>query len=469
MTYKTKSLIKRMTAHAFEVCVGSTIYSVMSDAENKIINKLYAGIRNKTTYSYNIKMNMNEEQTNLLEVINNELRKGINATGDTSSQYPPSKLIFFKKTPILIVSPRSYINKSETIKPMTLDYGGVGAPSVRPVVPYFKPRVTLTPCIDRDLFSLITFNTKTHKKNLNRYIEILKKKAIELADVNKEAKYISITSSEEGNIRMKKRSFDTVFMDQKTKDDLIHSIDSFVNKKDWYDKNFVPYHYGILLYGPPGTGKSTLIRAVITEYFTKYKACSVPKYLSRIGQLCSDQSSGVPFGFDGDKDSLKPRLVIIEDIDASLLQKRKPGKPKEQPDPACDDVDVDVAMEAMEYYNNQRYLSGGTSLSEVLNTIDGVANAENVIYIFTTNHIDKLDPALLRPGRIDKIIKVDKPDRECYDQFMYYHFGKHIPDDIDVYEDKLIAELQNEIVCEKSFDEIIEILSKPKQLNNNNS
>ena len=85
MTYKTKSLLKRMTAHAFEVCVGSTIYSVMSDAENKIINKLYAGIRNKTTYSYNIKMNMNEEQSNLLEVINDEMRKGINATGNKYS------------------------------------------------------------------------------------------------------------------------------------------------------------------------------------------------------------------------------------------------------------------------------------------------------------------------------------------------------------------------------------------------
>ena len=462
MTYKTKSLLKRMTAHAFEVCVGSTIYSAMSDVENKIINKLYAGIRNKTTYSYNIKMNVSEEQTNLLEVINDELRKGINATGDASSQYPPSKLVFFKKTPILIVSPRSYMNKAETIKPMKFNYGEVGAPVVQPVYS-FKPRVTLTQFIDRDVFSLITFNTKTHKENLNKYIEILKKKAIALADVNKEAKYISITSSEEGNIRMKKRSFDTVFMDQKTKDDLIHSIDSFVNKKDWYDRNFVPYHYGILLYGPPGTGKSTLIRAVITEYFTKYKACSVPKYLSRIGQLCSDQSSGVPFGFDGDKDSLKPRLVILEDIDASLLQKRKPGKTKEQPEHACsDDEDID-------YYGYQRPVSGGTSLSEVLNTIDGVANAENVIYIFTTNHIDKLDPALLRPGRIDKIIKVDKPNRDCYDQFMHYHFGKHIPDDVEVYEDKLIAELQNEIVCEKSFDEIIGLLSKPKQIDNNNN
>ena len=264
---------------------------------------------------------------------------------------------------------------------------------------------------------------------------------------------------------MKKRSFDTVFMDPKTKDDLINSIDAFVNKKDWYDRNFVPYHYGILLYGPPGTGKSTLIRALITEYFTKYRACSMPKYLSRIGQICYERSNDIINSFeDSNKTILKPRLVIIEDIDASLLQKRKPNKTKVQPVRDCNDDNADI----VDRYN-QPCVSEGTSLSEVLNTIDGVANAENVIYIFTTNHIDKLDPALLRPGRIDKIIKVDKPNRDCYDQFMYYHFGKHIPDDVMVYEDKLIAELQNEIVCEKSFNEILELLSKPKQINNNNN
>lgn len=458
MTNKTKSRIKRLTTHAFEVCVGSTIYSVMSDTENKIINKLYAAIKNKTTYSYNVKLNKDAEQSYLVRSIIDEMKKGMNVTGDTSGQYPPSKLVFYKKTPILLVSPKSYsMNRTEPpIK--SVDHNDDEQCQL-----VFTPRNPFRPfSVDWGLFSLITFNTKTHKENLNKYIEILKKKAIALADVNKESKYISISSSDDGNILMKKRSINTVFMDQKIKDDLINSIDAFVNKKDWYDRNFVPYHYGILLYGPPGTGKSTLIRALITEYFTKYKACSMPKYLSRIGQICYERDNGIVISFeDSNKMSLQPRLVIIEDIDASLLQKRKPGKTKVQP-VYDDDSDIEDRY-------NQPCVSEGPSLSEVLNTIDGVANAENVIYIFTTNHIDKLDPALLRPGRIDKIIKVDKPNRDCYDQFMNYHFGKHIPDDVTVYEDKLIAELQNEIVCEKSFDEVLELLSKPKENNNNNS
>ena len=183
MTYKTKSRIKRLSAHAFEVCIGSTIYSVMSDTENKIINKLYTAIKNKTTYSYNVKLNKDEEQSYLVQIIIDEMKKGMNATGDTSGQYPPTKLVFYKKTPILLVSPKSYsMNRIEPpIKSL-----GIESKDDDTYQLAFKPRNPFRiSSIDWGLFSLITFNTKKHKENLNKYIEILKKKAISLADVNK--------------------------------------------------------------------------------------------------------------------------------------------------------------------------------------------------------------------------------------------------------------------------------------------
>ena len=92
--------------------------------------------------------------------------------------------------------------------------------------------------------------------------------------------------------------------------------------------------------------------------------------------------------------------------------------------------------------------------------MDGIANVENVIYIFTTNHIENLDPALTRPGRIDKIVEIKMPRREDYDAFIFYHFKKHIPDNIVIRTSKLIAELQTDIVCKKTYEEMLEILQK---------
>ena len=145
-------------------------------------------------------------------------------------------------------------------------------------------------------------------------------------------------------------------------------------------------------------------------------------------------------------DTKYPRIIIIEDIDATILKKREKIENKE------------------EYINNNlphfRSYQDDTSLSEILNKLDGLTNLENVIYIFTTNHIENLDPALVRPGRIDKLIHIDLPDRCAYNQFCQYHFGKSIPKDFEIKSNKLIAELQSEIVGGKDFDDILNILGK---------
>jgi chaperone BCS1 len=232
---------------------------------------------------------------------------------------------------------------------------------------------------------------------------------------------------------------DTVFMNPETKNEISNSIKSFVNKKDWYVENFVPYHYGILLYGPPGTGKSTLIRAIISEYSESVEKQVNIQYLRSIRDINDVRQETYEL-------ELSPKIIIVEDIDASVLKRRTDVENEKQPV-----VDGDMSI--------RRY-DEKISLSEILNTMDGVSNLENVIYIFTTNHIEHLDPALIRPGRIDKLIKVDLPGRDEYDQFMFYHFKKHIPEDFVVRSHKLIAELQNEIVCEKSYEEVLEILGK---------
>lgn len=227
------------------------------------------------------------------------------------------------------------------------------------------------------------------------------------------------------------------------------SLDAFVSNREWYDDNFIPYHYGILLHGPAGTGKSTLIRAILTEYYKKYSkqgyTIENPNYLSSPSDLLHLDESG----YGG---TWAPRIIIIEDIDATVLKKRVPEEEEEK--------ELEDPSNAYTQQYRRKYYPDLTSLSEILNKMDGVANVENVIYIFTTNHIENLDPALTRPGRIDKIVEIKMPRREDYDAFIFYHFKKHIPDNIVIRTSKLIAELQTDIVCKKTYDEMIEILQK---------
>jgi len=246
---------------------------------------------------------------------------------------------------------------------------------------------------------------------------------------------------------------ETVFIDEKIKKDIMDSLDAFVCNRDWYDDNFIPYHYGILLHGPAGTGKSTLIRAILTEYYKKYSkqgyTIENPSYLSSPSDLLHLDESGYTGNW-------APRIIIIEDIDATVLKKRIP----EEEDPKPSEDGSNEYMQQLYPQKRSLYYQDLTSLSEILNKMDGVANVENVIYIFTTNHIEKLDPALTRPGRIDKIVEIKMPRREDYDAFMFYHFKKHIPDNIVIRTNKLIAELQTDIVCKKTYEEMLEILQK---------
>ena len=253
---------------------------------------------------------------------------------------------------------------------------------------------------------------------------------------------------------MKKRSMETVFIDENIKKDIMDSLDAFVSNREWYDDNFIPYHYGILLHGPAGTGKSTLIRAIITEYYKKYTkegyTIENPSYLSSPSDLLHLDESG----YGG---TWAPRIIIIEDIDATVLKKRIPEEEEEK---ELEDPSNAYTTQQYRFHKRSMYYPDLTSLSEILNKMDGVANVENVIYIFTTNHIEQLDPALTRPGRIDKIVEIKMPRREDYDAFIFYHFKKHIPDNIVIRTSKLIAELQTDIVCKKTYEEMLEILQK---------
>jgi cell division protease FtsH len=160
---------------------------------------------------------------------------------------------------------------------------------------------------------------------------------------------------------------------------------------------------GVLLYGPPGTGKTLLARAVAGEAGVPFFAISGSEFVE---MFVGVGASRVRDLFDQAKASA-PSIVFIDEIDA-VGRHRGAG------------------------------LGGGhdereQTLNQLLVELDGFDVKAGVIVIASTNRPDILDPALLRPGRFDRQIVVDRPDIKGREQILEVHAkGKPYDDDVNV-------------------------------------
>jgi len=195
------------------------------------------------------------------------------------------------------------------------------------------------------------------------------------------------------------RPFSTVVLDSDVKQKLLDDMTDYLDPltRRWYSNRGIPYRRGYLLFGPPGTGKSSLSFA-IAGYF-KLKI-----YIVSLNSMAmNEENLGTLFA------ELPQRcVVLLEDIDtAGLTHTREAPEAKEEvpkvPIPMVPGTTVPgtVVTPAKSESN------GRISLSALLNIIDGVAATEGRILIMTTNHLDKLDDALIRPGRVDMTVKFD--------------------------------------------------------------
>lgn len=191
-------------------------------------------------------------------------------------------------------------------------------------------------------------------------------------------------------------TFDTLAMDPKKKAEIINDLVAFSKGKDYYSKVGKAWKRGYLLYGPPGTGKSTMIAAIANylNYDIYDLELTSVKDNSGLKKLLMETTS--------------KSIIVIEDIDCSidLTGKRKKKKKKEKETTSEDqEEDSDSSTEKESTENKE---TGKLTLSGLLNFIDGIWSAcgQERIIIFTTNHKDKLDPALIRRGRMDMHIEM---------------------------------------------------------------
>lgn len=231
-------------------------------------------------------------------------------------------------------------------------------------------------------------------------------------------------------INHKLRTFDDVYITDEEQDLLKSSLNNFINRRDWYFENNIPYHFGIILYGQPGSGKSSLAQAIAEYVGAKLFVVNgddilyLPDYLSDQGMLRNTVSKDLY------------QVILVEDIDCGFENKLSTKYDYQSND-------------------NDKRVNG---LASLLNSIDGVAAPSNTIFVFTTNHIEKLDPALIRPGRIDLKLEIGYVNNETFNKFCKSHYGKTIPTDLKIKDGLTFAELQLHIMKNATFEELVDIV-----------
>jgi len=183
----------------------------------------------------------------------------------------------------------------------------------------------------------------------------------------------------------------------------LHEIKEFLENPKKFQQLGARIPKGVLLYGPPGTGKTLLARAVAGEAGVPFFSISGSDFVE---MFVGVGASRVRDLFEQAKQN-SPCIIFVDEIDA-VGRHRGAG------------------------------LGGGhdereQTLNQLLVEMDGFEMKDNIILIAATNRPDILDPALLRPGRFDRQIVVDRPDRPGRKQILEVHSkGKPIDKDIDL-------------------------------------
>ncbi|EGG24904.1 AAA ATPase domain-containing protein [Cavenderia fasciculata] len=177
-----------------------------------------------------------------------------------------------------------------------------------------------------------------------------------------------------------KRVLDSVILDPSVRNHIMGDVGNFVSGKDWYVNTGVPYRRGYLFYGPPGTGKTSFILSIAGKFGYSISIMNMSKGIH-----------------DGNIHSIVQKtpadtVLVLEDIDAAFVKR-------------------------------QGMKNDVLTFSGLLNALDGLASSDGRILIMTTNHIERLSPALIRPGRIDVKVKFDYATTYQVTQMFNRFFG----------------------------------------------
>lgn len=220
-------------------------------------------------------------------------------------------------------------------------------------------------------------------------------------------------------------------------EDIEADLGQFFDKREWYEARGIPWRRGYLLHGPPGTGKTSLCRYLARRYGMRiYIVDSAAYKTDRLGAMLKQ---------------VAPRsLVLFEDIDCYDFENRRTDDSK----PASGNDELANLLK-----NN---------IGTLLNAIDGINPPEGMLIVMTSNNPESLDPALVRPGRIDRKVYLGHCTPSHAAKLLRKFFPDAANDDVVAFRAAVPAgkftpaELQEIFIASGSVEAAIGALWEPK-------
>lgn len=174
------------------------------------------------------------------------------------------------------------------------------------------------------------------------------------------------------------RSVDSIVLEEKVKKGLMDDLEWFLSDetRSFYAKHGIPYHRCYLFHGKPGTGKTSFIYALAGHLQRNLCFIQMDKWMT--DDTLRTAMTGLP----------RMAMVVLEDVDALFTNHRE----------------ADHSWSSL-------------SFSGFINCLDGLGAPEDVVIFMTSNHPERLDPALMRPGRIDMKVNFKPPSRDVAVQY----------------------------------------------------
>ena len=185
-----------------------------------------------------------------------------------------------------------------------------------------------------------------------------------------------------------KRNLTTIFLPHETKQSIVADLKRFLNPatKARYLELGIPYKRIYLFHGPPGTGKTSLISALASEFGYNLAMLYFTPKMTDVGLARTFRSLNRECGEE------RNVFIVLEDIDCMFFERKSHDAAK-----------------------------NSVTMSGVLNALDGATSADDTVCFITSNELKHIDPAIIRPGRVDYIVKIDHLLKEQVKE-MYIHF-----------------------------------------------
>jgi DNA replication protein DnaC len=240
------------------------------------------------------------------------------------------------------------------------------------------------------------------------------------------------------------RRFDNLYFYEKDK--LIKKIDFFMNNKEWYETEGHPYTLGIGLSGPPGTGKTSIIKCIANKLNRHLIQIPLNKiqneedfYKAYFESTYSKKNCDNTIDFNN-------KIIVFEDVDCMTDLVLDRENKKENTNDTSDNmvvlesiVDIVSAKDANTKGSFKKDNTCKLTLSFILNLLDGLDENHGRILIITSNYYDKIDKALIRPGRIDLQVEMKNASLNTIKEMYTHYYNSKIPA-------KYLSQMRDEIV-----------------------